>query len=421
MIAAISWSRLSDDSGKMARRAKELADPVASATALLRRLGFATLMLAIPTVALVSRRAVVVLAPIGISLLIIAAILDGENRPVGRSNLSFVGSTTVIATIVLLVWISLSLIWTPFFDRAAGRVGSILSMTALGVVGYYALPDRMRASNLYLLAVGVGFAAVAALAIAFVAAQELATPPDGFDTFQRGLVVIVIAVWPAVAWLSSRHRDLQALLLALAAGFASLWGPTLLPFIAFLGGAMICVLASIAPRVVVMVMSKGVAGLILLAPGFALVGAMLWNGDEGGWLHALSVWRDIIVSEPLRLVTGFGLESALRSRAAGLLSPDAPHSILFEIWYELGVVGAVAGALALHGAIIASAREHPQLTPGAMAAFASAFIMGAMGVSTTQMWWVTTLIVIGLIFIAIARGQFRTKRPKMLLPMMGER
>jgi predicted cobalt transporter CbtA len=56
-----------------------------------------------------------------------------------------------------------------------------------------------------------------------------------------------------------------------------------------------------------------------------------------------------------------------------------------------------------------------------MAAFASAFTMAAMGVSTTQMWWVTTLIAVGLIFIAIARGQFRTKRPKVLLPMLGER
>lgn len=398
-----------------------MTDPVASATALLRRLGFATLMLAVPTMALVSRRAVVVLAPIGISLLIIAAILDGENRPVGKSNLAFVGSMPVIAAIVLLVWISLSLIWTPFFEPAAGRVGSILSMTALGVVGYYALPDRMRASNLYLLAIGVGFAAIVGLAFAFASIQNIATPPDGFDTFQRGLVVIVIAVWPAVAWLSSRRRDVQALLLALAVGFASLSGPTLLPFVAFLAGGAVCILATAAPRAVVTIMSKGIAALILLAPAVAILGGMLWNGEEGGWLHAFAVWRDIIMDEPLRLVTGYGIEAALRSRAAGLLSFDAPESILFEVWYELGIVGAVASAVALYGAINAAASRHPQLTPGAMAAFASAFIMAAMGVATTQMWWVTTLIVAALIFVAIARGQFRTKRPKVLLPMMGEK
>ena len=405
----------------MARLKNEMTDPVASAAALLRRLGFATLMLVVPTMALVSRRAVVALAPIGISLLVIAALLDGGNRPVGRSNLAFVGSTPVIATIVLLVWISLSLIWTPFFDPAAGRVGSILSMTALGVAGYYALPDRMRASNLYLLAVGVGFAAMAALIFAFAAVQNLGAPPDGFETFQRGLVVIVIAVWPAVAWLSSRRRDVQALLLGLAAGLASLSGPTLVPFIAFLGGGLVCILATVAPRAVVLGIGRGTAALILLAPGFAFLGAMLWNGDADAPMHSLAVWRDIIVEEPLRLVTGYGLEAALRSRGAGILSPDAPNSLLFEIWYELGIVGAVAGALALHGAVVASARQHPQLTPGAMAAFASGFIMAGMGVATTQMWWVTTLIVVALIFVAIARGQFRTKRPKVLLPMIGEK
>lgn len=405
----------------MTRRGKEPADPIASASALLRRLGFATLMLAMPTMALVSRRSIVVLAPIGITLLIIAAILDAENRPIGKSNLAFVGSTPVIATIVLLAWISLSLLWTPFYEPAAGRVSSILSMTALAIVGYYALPDRMRASNLYLLGIGVSFASIVALAFAFAATQGLGSPPNGADAFQRGLVVIVIAVWPAVAWLGSRHRDVQASLLAFAAGFASLSGPTLLPFIAFLGGGVICILTTAAPRVVVTALAKGIAALILLAPAFAFLGAALWDGDEGGWMHALATWRDIIVDEPLRLVTGYGVEAALRSRATGLLSVDAPNSILFEIWYELGIVGAVAGAVALHGTILASAREHPQLTPGAMAAFAAAFIMAAMGVATTQMWWVTTLITIGLIFIAIARGQFRTKRPKVLLPMLGER
>ena len=127
------------------------------------------------------------------------------------------------------------------------------------------------------------------------------------------------------------------------------------------------------------------------------------------------------MDEPLRLLTGYGLEAALRGRGSGLLPADAPYSLLFEIWFDLGLVGAVAGAVALHGAVLAATRSHPPLTPGALAAFVAAFMMTAMGVATTQMWWVTTLIVVPLIFIAIARGQFRTKRPKALLRMIGER
>lgn len=409
----------------MARHRNPIGDPVASATALLRRLGFATLMLVIPSLALVSRRAVVVLAPIGVSLLIIASILDGENRPIGKSNRAFAGSVPVLATIVLLVWISLSLIWTPFYEPAAARLGSILAMTALTVAGYYALPERMRASNIYLLAIGVSVAAIAGIALSVLYGQGLVEPPDGVATLERGLVAMVILVWPAVAWLSSRRRDVQAVLLALAVAAASLLGPTILPFVAFLVSGAVCVLATSAPRVATAATATAMAGLILLAPVIPFVASAFSASpvgpDAGGFLEPLLVWRDLIIGEPLRLLTGYGLEAALRGRGSGLLPANAPYSVLFEIWFDFGLVGAVAGAVALYGAVMASTRSHPPLTPGALAAFVSAFVMGAMGVATTQMWWVTTLIVVPLIFIAIARGQFRTKRPKALLRMIGER
>jgi hypothetical protein len=405
----------------MARHRNPNSDPVASATALLRRLGFATLMLVIPGVALVSHRAAVVLAPIGIALLIIAALIDGENRPIGKSNLAFVNSPAVIATIVLLVWISLSLIWTPFYEPAANRVGSILATTALGVAGYYALPDRMRASNLYLLPIGVSVAAVSGGLLSLAEGQGAIEPPGGAGTLERGLVGIVIVVWAAVAWLSSRGRDVQALLLATAVAAASFLGPTLLPFIAFVIGGIVCVLATSIPRTMVSVCARGLAGSILLAPLLPFVAAPFAGGEPGSFLAPLLAWRGLILDEPLRLVTGYGLESSLRGRASGLVPAGIPISAHFEIWYELGIVGAVAGAVALHGAILAAARQHPALTPGALAAFSSAFVMAAMGVATTQMWWVTTLIVVALVFIAIARGQFRTKRPKALLRIIGER
>ena len=50
-----------------------------------------------------------------------------------------------------------------------------------------------------------------------------------------------------------------------------------------------------------------------------------------------------------------------------------------------------------------------------MAAFACTFALGCLGIGTTQVWWFTTLVVLVLIFVAIERGQFRTKRPKAVL------
>jgi hypothetical protein len=404
----------------MAHRRHIETDPLASATALLRRLGFATLMLLIPSVALVSRRAVVVLAPIGIALLVIAAILDGENRPLARSSRMLTGSVPVLATFVLLVWIALSLIWTPFQGSASGRVTSLIATAALGLAGYLAMPERMRASNIYLLAIGVAIGACAGLLMGLAHAQDFLDVEGGW-TLDRGLLALAILVWPAVAWLSSRRRDVQALLLAAAVGAACVFAPSHLPLLAFVAGAVVCILATAVPRAVAHVLAKGMAALLLLAPLVALSVGVFADGAAGGLAGSLAAWRNVITDEPLRLLTGYGIEASLRSRAAGTLSQAVPNSLFFEIWYELGLVGAVAAAVALHGAVMAAADRHPPLTPGAMATFAAAFAMAGAGVATTQMWWVTTLIAIGLVFIAIARGQFRTKRPKVLLPLLGER
>ena len=66
-----------------------------------------------------------------------------------------------------MIWVFLSLIWTPYLDPALSRAISILATGALGLAGYYLLPERMRAANLYLIPVGVALAAVLAAVIAF--------------------------------------------------------------------------------------------------------------------------------------------------------------------------------------------------------------------------------------------------------------
>jgi hypothetical protein len=122
-----------------------------------------------------------------------------------------------------------------------------------------------------------------------------------------------------------------------------------------------------------------------------------------------------VVNEPLRLITGHGFETALRGRAVGLVSPQAPITVLFEIWYELGFVGATAGSFALYKAIRSSGQGHPLLVPAIMASFATAFAFACLGIGTAQIWWFTALAVVVLLFVAAERGQFRTTRPKATL------
>jgi hypothetical protein len=98
-----------------------------------------------------------------------------------------------------------------------------------------------------------------------------------------------------------------------------------------------------------------------------------------------------------------------------LLSPRAPISVLFEIWYELGFIGAAAGSFAIYRAVRSSGLGHPLLVPATMASFATAFAFACLGIGTAQIWWFTALAVVVLLFVAAERGQFRTTRPKATL------
>ena len=235
------------------------------------------------------------------------------------------------------------------------------------------------------------------------------------QNLQRGLVVLVLLFWPALAWLRSRGRDREALLLAGAVGAAVLLGRQAMPAIALGIGALVYGGTLLDPRRGVRVTAAAMAALLALAPLLPLLARPLLSGSTGSGaspLLSLRVWRDVTVAEPLRVITGHGFETALRSRLTGLLSPEAPTTLLFEVWYELGLVGAAAGAVALFAGVRGTGREHAVLVPGAMAAFASAFTFACLGIGTAQMWWFTALSALVLVFVVCERGQFRTRRPK---------
>ena len=79
----------------MARLSTSQADPSSDAAAMLRRLGFWLLFFATPLAALFARRAVVVLVPLAVVLLVLAAALDGGSKlsgPLLRQGLASPGS-----------------------------------------------------------------------------------------------------------------------------------------------------------------------------------------------------------------------------------------------------------------------------------------------------------------------------------------
>lgn len=399
----------------MVRSISPTANPSADAAALLRRLGFAILLFAIPLAALFTRRALVVLAPLAVALIVLAGFLDGSAKKPGQRGLGFILSGPGIAGAVLVLWAGLSLIWTPFVPQASERLLNILAMGLMALVGYLALPERMRSANLYLLPVGVGLAALIGIPMLLREGGHL--EPDGLGV-ERGMIVLVLLVWPALTWLHSRGRNLEAVALALAVGVGAFLTADRLPLIGLVAGGLVFAFTAALPRSGSRLIALLMAGLLLAAPGLPfllkpLAESVLGSGSSA--VASLEAWQALILKEPLRLLTGHGLVTSWRGRLFGLVPTNAPFSLLFEVWYELGIVGAVSGAILLFKAALSAGGHRPILGPGIMASFAAAFTLGACGIGVAQIWWFTALVVLVLIFVAVERGQFRTKRPKAIL------
>ncbi len=387
-------------------------DPTVDAAALFRRIGFATLALALPMAALVSRRAGVVLAPIGVGLLVAAMVIENP-AGFGRSLRQTLTSRAGLLLVGLTGWIILAATWSPFREAATEKAINLGFAVALGVMGAAALPQRMRASNLNLIALGVGGASLLAMALALgeLGGRKAFADTDGGSALSRGLALVAVMAWPALAWLMSRGRNLAALLLAACVVIVALLrfgqgGAT-----AVIVGAAAFGLITVRPRGGARFIGGVCAGLMAFAPLLPFVLQPVARFVLPAWSGPLAVAADVVRAEPLKLITGHGLDSVLRSKLAGFLPADAPTSLLFETWYELGLVGAVAAAICLWFAVNAAARMPGPLAAGGVAAYATAFALTTMGTATLQFWWLVMLSAVAIMFTAIARGQVRTERP----------
>jgi hypothetical protein len=380
-------------------------DPAEQAALLLFRVGFAILCIALPVAAVFSRRALVVVAPIG-ALVMVTATLMMPGQPLGAARIrKALASPAGLAAAFLLAWSAISLLWTPFPTEGAERLFRLGGSAVLAVAAIAALPPRMRTSNLYLPVVGVGAAGLTALAVAIV--QPKAVDPTAIE---RGAVLVTLLAWPAVTWLSMKRRSVPAMAIAAAIGGLALvmQGPAVLP--ALLIGAVLLGGAINNLRGASAAFMSAVVLLIMGGPLIALMLSFL-APQESGFGRTMQVWSDIIVADPSRLLTGHGLETALRNRLSQLLDPEAPKSLIFEVWYELGLLGALAATALLGLGIAGAARLGRAIAPFALGCMGFAFALSVIGLGTSQTWWITALTTTAIVFAAVTNGEYRTERP----------
>lgn len=385
-------------------------DPAADAARLLGRLGFAILMIAAPLAAVGGRRALVILVPVAVVLIVLATFIESDGRePWQRAKAMIVTPAGGLA-LFLLFWAGLSLVWTPFPLDAAERLSNVAGSAALLLLCVAALPPRMRASNVYFLPIGLSVTALALIANALRPQADLV---DDAALAQRAALLIAMMAPAAMTWMAMRGKALfgWVLMALVATAIASTQAYWILA--AFVMGALIYALALKQGALARTLVLASTAGLVLLAPILPLILRPITKlifGVQHANTEAIRIWARVVTQEPARLITGHGFDTATRARAAGLVPPGSPRGLLFELWYELGLLGAIAFALLLWRAVAATAAMASRDRAAVLSLMVMAFALAILGQSPTQAWWMFALLIAIMALVAVERAHERAVR-----------
>lgn len=366
---------------------------------------------------IVTRQTIYILLPIGAALLLLSASLAPQTRRL-REIAALALTPTALAAFFFVGWTGLSLAWTPFGAGPAERYAKSAATLALVAAACALLPTRTKTSNLNLLPIGTGAAAVALAAIAFLSASGGDQPADlDSNALQRAGLGLALAIWPALGALALRSRWLSAAIVALVSVAACLLAraPNVLP--ALLVGALVLALSFGKARRAGSLLAIVSAALILLAPlapillHFAAPERLpAFAAPLENW--GLETWGRIIANDGPRLLIGHGFGAAVFGVAGHYLYPDTPRSLLFQVWFDLGILGALGLAAVVARAFYVIGRTRPVLAPFLLGGLATGLTICVLGPAAEQLWWLTLAGLDAIAFALVLKGQFRTRRPR---------
>ncbi len=393
--------------------ASRLYDPAKDAARFLGWFGLAVLMVGAPLVNVLSRWALFVVLPVGAGILGAAYFLSLSKaglRTLQTALLTPVG----LAGIFLVGWAAVSLVWTPYPEEAAPRYVATLATAVIAALLIAHLPERRASRSLYLLPGGLALAALVTGGLALFGPVSFRGGTE-FDPslIERSAVTLTLLVWPALGALGFFGRWRWSIGLAVLVAAALFSAGAQLALAVFALGATAFALTTEFPRRVSFFLAATLIALMLVAPLLPFALAPLARAIPAigrSTVAAMTDWRAFIANEPIRLITGHGLDAARHGVQNGYLPPHTPRSILFEVWYDLGVLGALAFAGAFALGMLAASRAAATVAPSLLAGLTTTVAITLFGVATAELWYVTLVSVQSVALGLLARSS-RSHRP----------
>jgi hypothetical protein len=388
-------------------------DPAADAARLLFVVAFAILFVAAPLAAAVSRQAIYSLLPIGAVLTLVAASLSIETNGIEVASRRLISLTALIG-FCLVLWAALSVIWTPFPAEAAVRIAKSVVTAAVVIAAAAVLASRSVGADALMLPGGLAATACAVVLVSLVGAPgSTQIEPDGTTILDRAAVGLVLLIWPALAVLALRGLPAAAGALAAAAAIAVFAARLPVGILALGAGALAYGAARLRRGRTRFALAAFFGALIMVCPLLPLALKLVGSNNLPDVAAPLKIWGDILAVDGARIFTGHGLDTATRGIAYGFLPTRTPHSLLFEIWYELGIVGAALAALFTYRIFKALGRAPRLVAPYLLAGFTTGLVVTILGLGTAQVWWLTLVGLDVLAFSITANGHYG-KRPSII-------
>lgn len=382
----------------------------------------AVLLLATPTLMIASRQIPATMLVAVTASLVAGAIAAGLVGAV-LGDLRRAGATIGgAAALGLVALAAASVAWSPTPARGAAHAlhfGGSLLLAAFAVAIAWRTRLRLPARAL---AIGLGVAALlAAIDLASGSALRGAAALDG-EAYRLNRVAVAVALLLplATALLAAERRHLL-LVVVWALGLAAI-GLSISHSakLGILVGVLVLVPALLAPLVVHRIVAIATVAVFVAMPLLApiandLVPARVHEAVGYGSLTIRGeIWAETAPFVRQKPVLGWGIEASNAlpglPEAAGLapaqrdlLSWGHPHNAPLQMWLELGVVGALLGALALGAGFAALARLPKPLLPAATATAASAFAIACVSHGAFQAWWWGLLGLLAIAYAAAAR------------------
>jgi hypothetical protein len=394
--------------------ARRFDDHAKDAAVLLGWFGMTILMIGAPLMGVLSRRALFILLPIGAALLFSAFVMSMPKIGISAVKRA-ISSPLGLAALFLGGWMGLSLLWTPFPSMAGPRYAAAVSVIAITVLIIVYLPERRARPSLYLLPAGLVVTGALTLGMSLFGPASFRGGSE-FDSslLERSVLTLVLLVWPALGALGVFARWTLATVLVSLIALVIVLTSAQIALAAFALAAVTFAAGAGNPKRVAKIAAAAAGILILVAPllPFVLAPLALSTGMTGrSTVAAMTDWRDLVTADGWRLVTGHGFDTARRGVVYGYLPAHTPRTILFEVWYELGLLGAAGLAAVFVLGLTAVGNTAANVAPALLAGIAATGTIVIAGVATGQLWF---LIMTGLEAVAfglLARSSRTGQRP----------